>query len=201
MKKIIVITLILATCLSLCACASCYHSSTSPATCTSQETCNYCGEMLNAALGHDYQNGYCTRCSSQDPNYFDVKDNPFLTIEQLNHDINSANGVDVEISFTNRAKKQIAYVFFTLKFYDRMGKPAYCEIKKDCTTTLQFTGPLNAGASKVANWSAVFYCSSTAAIQPQKIEIEYTDETRQIINCSGRYWYDRDSYYGGDLRE
>ncbi len=39
----------------------------SSATCTSAKKCTVCGATLGDALGHNYSNGYCTRCNSSDP--------------------------------------------------------------------------------------------------------------------------------------
>jgi hypothetical protein len=137
-------------------------------------------------------------CFEADPNYVDPMDNVILTIDQIDWDINSASGVEVDIEFTNRSNKQIAYVYFTIKFYDRVGYPAYCEIKDTHTQTLKFTGPLNAGTYEHAYWDPLIYNSSTAAIEPLSIEIYYTDGTKESLTCNGRYWYSS-SYYGGDL--
>ncbi len=40
----------------------------SNATCTEPKKCS-CGATEGSALGHNYQNGKCTRCSATDPNY------------------------------------------------------------------------------------------------------------------------------------
>lgn len=204
----------------------CNHSNTTAVTCTQQKKCVDCGGVLVSAyghnwkeadcykakrcircskteglpLGHKYENGYCKRCYEKDPTYLDVKTNSILTIEQINHDINSAGGVEVDIRFTNRSKKQIAYVFFTLKFYDRMGGPAYCDIKDTHTQRLKYTGPVNAGVSKTGYWDPIIYNSATAVVKPLSIEIEYTDGTKETINSNGRYWYSS-YFYGGELRD
>ena len=50
-----------------------------------------------------------------------------LTIEQINIEINSVGGVEPNIKYTNNSNKQIAYIYFTIKYYDRMGYAAYCK--------------------------------------------------------------------------
>lgn len=125
---------------------------------------------------------------------------PAVTIEQINIDINSANGVEPSITYTNHTDKQIAYIFFTIKFYDRMGSPAYCSIYDTHTRRVKVTGPINAGVQKTSYWEPIIYNSATAAMKPLKIEVEFTDGTKQVITCTGRYWY-TGSYYGGDLRD
>ena len=124
---------------------------------------------------------------------------PAISVEQINLDINYVGGVDTTIDFTNKSDKQIAYVFFNVKYYDRMGNLAFCSIKNSPDARLQFTGPLDASQKDDAYWEAVIYDSSVAAIQPQTIEIKFTDGTSQTIKNSGVYWH-TSSYYGGDLR-
>lgn len=46
--------------------APCAHLGAA-ATCTADSVCNACGELLEKALGHDYQEGICTRCGEADP--------------------------------------------------------------------------------------------------------------------------------------
>ena len=230
MKKLLFLLVTLVLFSSLAACESeleqCSHYTTTDPTCTEPGKCFDCGEILSEPLGHDwlpeicglpktcercntqegspvvhqYENGRCKVCLSTDPNYLDVKSNKIFTIEKIDWDINSANGVEVNINFTNHSNKQIAYIYFTLKFYDRMGGPAYCDIKNTATQTLKLTGPVNGGTSDRGIWDAIIYCSATAAVKPQTINIEYTDGSKQTINCDGRYWHSSD-YYGGDLRD
>lgn len=45
-----------------------HKHSFSAATCTEREKCS-CGAVGGSALGHNYDNGKCTRCSAQDPNF------------------------------------------------------------------------------------------------------------------------------------
>ena len=42
------------------------------ATCTEPKTCSRCGETEGEALGHDYVDGYCTRCYEEDPDYVNL---------------------------------------------------------------------------------------------------------------------------------
>ena len=174
------------------------------ATCTAPRTCSRCFKTEGSSLGgHIYVGGVCTKCNEKDPSYISgsANSNEFLTINQINWDVNSAAGVEVDINFTNKSSKQIAYVYFTLKFYDRMGGPAYCQIKNTNTQRITYVGPVNGGVTKTGSWDPVIYNYATAAVKPVSIEIEYTDGTKQNINCStGLYWHSSD-YYGGNLRD
>ena len=177
------------------------------ATCTiggySTYQCSLCGATKSeyeSALGHYWSNnGICSICNVTKDLELDPTNNYILTIQQIDWEINSAEGVEPSITCTNHTNKQIAYLYFTLKFYDRMGNPAYCSIRHEHTRRLKVTGPINAGENDTYYWDPIIYNGSTAAIKPLKIEIEFTDGTKQTINCTGRYWHSK-SYYGGDLK-
>ena len=125
---------------------------------------------------------------------------PAITIETIYWKINSAGGVEPDIKFTNNTDKQIAYVYFTVKFYDRMGTPAYCSIKNTSQQRLKFTGPLNAGETKYPGWEPAIYNSTVGAIKPLSIEVEFTDGTRQTITNTTAFW-SSGAYYGGELKD
>ena len=188
-------------------CTHSYYKKETTATCLSggyiTYQCSRCDETkreYESALGHSWNNNKCERCGTAKDLELDPKNNSILTIEQIDWDINSANGVEVEITCTNHTNKQIAYVYFTLKFYDRMGNPAYCSIRDTHTRRLKVTGPINAGENDTYYWDPIIYNGSVAAVKPLKIEIEFTDGTKQTIVFTGRYWYSS-SYYGGDLKD
>ncbi len=227
MKKLLATVLAAITTLSLSACdisgggvsggdqsSSHTHTTVSipavEATCTETgltkgEKCSTCYEIIVEqqiipALGHEWSNYECKRCGIAQELILDPMKNDILTIQQIDWDINSAAGVEPSIKYTNHSSKQIAYIWFTIKFYDRMGSPAYCSIKREHTMRLKVTGPINAGQQKTGYWDPVVYNGSVAAIKPVSIEVEYTDGTKRSIKCTGRYWYSK-SYYGGDLRD
>lgn len=172
---------------------------------TEGKKCSTCYEVIVEqetipTLEHSWSNYTCERCGITQELELDPKNNNILTIEQIDWEINSANGVEPDIKYTNRSDKQIAYIWFTIKFYDRMGKPAYCSIRDTHTRKLRVTGPIDAGKQDTSYWDPIIYNGAVAAIKPLSIEIEFTDGTRQTIQCTGRYWYDS-SYYGGDLKD
>ena len=162
--------------------------------------CNETKKEYETALGHDWSNNTCKRCGVTKDLELDPQNNDILTIEQIDWEINSAEGVEPSITCTNHTQKQIAYIYFTVKFYDRMGTPAYCSIRHEHTRRLKVTGPIDAGEKDTYYWDPIIYNGSTAAIKPLKIEIEFTDGTKQTINCTGRFWYSK-SYYGGALKD
>lgn len=124
-----------------------------------------------------------------------------IIIEQVDWDVNSVGGIEPEIKYTNNSNKQIAYIYFTIKFYDTVGYPAYCDVyTSKCQGRLKVTGPINAGQTKTSYWDVIIYDWHVGAIKPLTIEVQFTDGTTQTITCDGRYWYSG-SYYGGDLHD
>ena len=124
---------------------------------------------------------------------------PAITLD-IDWVINSTNGVVLDVKITNNTDKQIAYVYFTIKYYDRMGNPAYCSIKDICQQTLKATGPISAGDTETAEWGPSIYNNTISAIKPLSIEVVFKDGTKQIITNTGGYWYSN-RYYGGDLHD
>ncbi len=124
-----------------------------------------------------------------------------ILISNVKWDINSVGGVDTYISFKNISDMQIAYITFTMAYYDRMGYKATCTIRDKSRASLRYTGPLKAGSS-VNNiyWEAVLYNNTVSVLQPKSATIEFLDGSEQTITFGGRYWYGRE-YYGGDLHD
>lgn len=172
---------------------------------TAGKKCSVCNKVIEEskiipAYGHDWVNYTCSRCGATNGLKLDPSSNDILTIDQINWKINSVGGVEPKIQFTNQSNKQIAYIWFTMKFYDRMGKPAYCSIKGTHTQVLTLTGPFNTNEQYTRIWDPVIYNNAVAAIKPLSMKIEYTDGTEQNIICDGIYWHSKD-YYGGNLKD
>lgn len=162
--------------------------------------CNKTKREYERELGHSWSSNKCTLCGITKDLELDPKNNNILTIDQINIDINTVGGVEPDITYTNHTDKQIAYIYFTIKYYDRMGYAAYCKYDDSPIQRLKVTGPIDAGKTDTSYWDPVMYNSATAVSQPQKIEIVFVDGTTQTIVCTGRYWY-TGSYYGGNLHE
>lgn len=163
--------------------------------------CSGCGakETRSIATGsHIWVEYECVLCGKTKDLTLDISDNNVLTIDKLNWDINSARGVEPSITYTNHTDKQIAYINFTVKFYDRMGRAAYCSIKNQHSIILTVTGPIQAGEKDTSYWGPAIYNGATAVIKPLRVEIEFTDGTKLTIISTGQYWYDK-SFYGGKL--
>ncbi len=126
---------------------------------------------------------------------------PAIEIDNVDFEMDSAGGVDVKLAFTNKSGNQIAYITFTVKFYDTMGYPADCEVTDKNVAKLKYTGPLNGWSSSGwCIWRNAIYNSAFGAFQPVSAEIQFTDGSTQTLNYDGRYWYN-DKYYGGDIHD
>ena len=131
---------------------------------------------------------------------------PAIKINQINHEVNSAGGVDTDIRFTNHSTKTIDYVKILCRYYNTVGDPITDEITDDSAKTLRYTGPLSPGSSDEGHWDAPVYDYSTAAVAPQLAIIEFRDGSRQTItymkkNKSFWYWYDGSRLKNKDLHE
>lgn len=126
---------------------------------------------------------------------------PAIKILSVNFESNYVGGIDTYINFQNISDKQIAYVVFDMKYFDRMGYPARCQIRGTSNMNLQYTGPLNAGATSGKQyWDAVIYDSSVAAVMPKSATITFADNTKQTLTYGGTYWSSKE-YYGGNLHD
>ena len=127
--------------------------------------------------------------------------NPVIKIDYVSLDTNYVGGIDTYVNFKNISDKQIAYVVFNMRYYDRMGYPASCTIKGTDTANLEYTGPLNARTSAGKQyWDAVIYNSSVAAVMPKSATITFTDNTKQVLKYTSYYWYSN-GYYGGTVHD
>ncbi len=127
--------------------------------------------------------------------------NPAIKVTFVDFYPNYVGGIDTYINFENISDKVIAYVTFNVKYYDRMGYPANCSIRNTSSMNLEYTGPLNPGASSGKQyWDAVVYNSSVAALMLKSATITFTDNTKQVLTYEGSYWY-ISGYYGGELHD
>lgn len=127
--------------------------------------------------------------------------NPAIKVSFVNFSANYVGGIDTYISFKNISDKQIAYVTFNVKYYDRMGYPANCSIRNTSSMNLEYTGPLNPGSSSGKQyWDAVVYNNSVAAVMLKSATITFADNTKQELTYEGSYWY-ISGYYGGELHD
>lgn len=101
-------------------------------------------------------------------------------------DINSAGGVDVSISFTNKSDKPIKYVNFSVVGYNAVGDRIQSEIGGKEIAYLQTVGPYakNEGSNTYQGynyWEAIWYNSTIKKIEVIGITIDYMDGTKIVL--------------------
>ena len=126
---------------------------------------------------------------------------PAVTINKIYFEINFLDGVEISMNHTNNSEKQIAYMFFTIELYDRMGYPAYCSIRNTYQARLKVTGPIEAKSTDSTYWDPIIYNSTVGAIKPTAIEIVFTDGTKQTVTNSLEIYWQFKGYYGGPLHD
>lgn len=122
-----------------------------------------------------------------------VKTKQSITIEAVDWEINSADGVEPNIKITNNTKYDIKYITFRLRFYNAVGDQVSNEIAYDnWEKTLKITGPFKAGATKTFYWDPVFYNGSVHALNVDNVKVIYMDDSSEDISYN-YIWYDK--YY------
>lgn len=119
---------------------------------------------------------------------------PAITVNSFTWDINSAGGVEPEITLTNNRSKTIKYIDFTIYFYDRFREPVYNEIGYYNYENMRIVGPIASGKKDTYYWKPVFYNSQVSAIGVFDFLVTYTDNTTEKVKCS-TLWHDEYYYY------
>lgn len=106
-------------------------------------------------------------------------------------EINSADGVSVEIAWLNNSPKTIKYIRFKVTPYNAVNDIVTCEIKRTSTMSLKMTGPYKTGEGGAefiagnlygAYWENVWYNNTVDRLEFEEINIEYMDGTTEIIS-------------------
>lgn len=121
-----------------------------------------------------------------------------IRVYELNiDDINSADGVDVEITWVNNSSKTIKYIVFEVIPYNAVNDVVKCRIRNESSRRLQSTGPYNTGEGDAylytsydgtssewwgGIWEAVWYNNTVDRLEFNKIEIEYMDGTTETLS-------------------
>lgn len=90
---------------------------------------------------------------------------------------NSADGVDVALSWYNNSELTIKYITFSITPYNAVGDQVWCEIRNKSTMNLTVTGPNEPWDTAYCTFETVWYNPTTDSCVLQEIRIEYTDGT------------------------
>lgn len=99
---------------------------------------------------------------------------------------NSAGGVDLYITWTNKSNKTIKYVTFKVTPYNAVGDAQYCAIRNYSQVSVQVTGPINSGKTygddKV--WENAWYNNTITNAKLNEIDIIYMDNSTDTIDSN-----------------
>ena len=147
--------------------------------------CSHAEKKQVDALGHTTSNGTCSRCNQYFGSLTEESAQKIIQIHDVYvSDIDSADGVDMRISWTNTSDKTIKYVHFYVVPYNAVGDKMYCDIRDYSRFDAYVTGPCEPGYEgyyKVGDiyygnlWEDVWYNSSVSTIELVGIKIMYMD--------------------------
>ena len=152
------------------------------ATCTEAQKCLICGETKGSPLGHDYSNGYCTRCSSADPNYVSCDDLFPGKPELLGFAMNSAGGIEFHWIQKYIGSKKINYITITYTLYDAVGNPTTDDIKGESTKRVRLIGPFEPKKTIEFHSDVFVYCDVCDKVSFDSLYLEYSDGTTAYVN-------------------
>lgn len=110
----------------------------------------------------------------------------------FNYDVNSVDGITVEMLANYKGTKTVKYYTIDLSTYNAVGDPSYDSITGQCKFSIKTTGPLYPN-KEMALYDLISYSGDCSKIVIDKITLEYTDGT----TVSGIYPYsttERSSY-------
>lgn len=147
--------------------------------------CSYAEVGEIAAAGHTTKAGKCERCGENIGADLAQSIRDVIEIyEVYPYKPNSAGGVDLHISFTNKSDKTIKYIHFSVTPYNAVGDAMRCDIRNYSSFTGYLTGPLEPGYegySRHGNfistevWGEAWYNYSIKSVELDSVRIEYTD--------------------------
>ena len=156
---------------------------------TRERICSKCSHKeitTITALGHITTTGVCSRCNQR----VGWTEKELQNIVQVHDvyvdDIDSADGVDMRISWTNTSDKIIKYIHFYVVPYNAVGDPMYCDVRNHSRYDAYVTGPCEPdykGYYKVGDiyygnlWENSWYNNSISTIKLVGIKIIYMDES------------------------
>lgn len=106
-----------------------------------------------------------------------MRENLLVLVEHTTSEPNSAGGVDVSMRVTNKSKKTIKYIHYTVSCTNAVGDRVASEIGGEEQFSLRETGPLAPGQTSASVWSNMIYNHSTDDCFPDEIGIDYMDGT------------------------
>ena len=91
-------------------------------------------------------------------------------------------GVSYEMSFYNLSGKTIKYLYFYVTPYDIVGDVAPSALNNKAKAGLMLIGPIKPDAKTSFTWEDVWYNRTITCIEPDSIEIAYTDGSTEVLS-------------------
>ena len=114
---------------------------------------------------------------------------PAIRIKTTWQEVNSVDGVETDVKFSNISNKTINYVTFTMRYFNRVGDPIEDEYDKGNEARLKYTGPLRPNGFEHTHWEAVLYDSSCACIAPYAADVVFKNGSKQRIKFMEENYY------------
>lgn len=113
---------------------------------------------------------------------------------------NSAGGLQFLWAHKYMGTKEVKYYTLYIKLYNAVGDEVEDEIKGNSQIKLKMIGPINPGEYLLATSSRdpLLYCSLCDKITIEKIELEYMDGTKDMIEY---YYWEATQQYGIDMND
>ena len=123
-----------------------------------------------------------------------VKNQNPVEVTNVDWEINSAGGVEPNITIKNNTNKDIKYIVLETAYKNRFGDPAYCEIRDDYTRNLRVSSGLMAKETRTFYWDPAIYNYNVHRVDVDHITVTFVDGTEVEYDYAW-YWYDSYYYY------
>ncbi len=123
-----------------------------------------------------------------------VKNQNPIEITYVDWYINSADGVEPEITIKNNTNKDIKYIEIETSYKNRFADPVYCDVWYTDSRILEVTSGLAAKQTKTFYWDPVIYNDQVSRIDFDEVTVTFIDNTVATFYLDV-YWYDSNYYY------
>ena len=94
---------------------------------------------------------------------------------------NSAGGVNATINWRNESDNEIKYITFDVEPFNAVDDSVSCEIRRNSSVDLEFTGPFRSGSRNTSTERNVWYNKDIRRAQLNEVEIEFMDGTTEVV--------------------
>jgi len=97
---------------------------------------------------------------------------------------NSAGGVNMTIKWKNESENEIKYITFDVQPFNAVDDSVSCEIRRNSSIDLEFTGPFKAGSRNTSTERNAWYNSDIRSARLNEIVIEYMDGAKVEVRSN-----------------